>query len=396
MTQKILILSTVSSTLWVFYRGLIAALRAQGHDVTVAAANDYCLERFADEYGCRIVPLQLRRRIAPLHDLICLVQLIRLMRFRRYDLVHAHTPKAGLLGMTAAWLAGISNRIYTLHGLPLETAHGLKRILLRITEKVSLGLAASRLVVSESLANRCLELGLLKKDHFRILGDGSACGVDRSRFNSDKCRGEDAVAAKQKLNIPADALVIGFVGRVTPDKGIDVLLDVFEQLCCERQNVHLLIIGDYDGPRGERVAEYRRRIQENKRISHCTFTEDIVPLYGCMDMLVLPSKREGFNYALLEASACGLPVIAARVVGCVDAVIEGKTGLLVHVENRSQLNAAIDTLLSDSKLRAELGKNGEQRIAEHFDSRILINEHMRLYQQCLKQVKSNAEETHAR
>lgn len=376
---KILILSSVASTLWVFYRGLIRELTASGYGVTIAASDDYNLSRFRDEYHCRTINLEIKRRVTPLQDIRCIAQLYRLMRKEKYVLVHAHTPKAGMVGMIAASLAKVPVRIYTLHGLPLETAAGLKRKLLWAVERLTFKAASHRLIVSKSLAERAEELSICRKEEYRILADGSACGVDRSRFNSAAKTPESIAHAKANLDIPQDAVVVGFVGRITPDKGIDCLLDMFEKLSQEYDDLYLMIIADIDNIRGESVNQYQQRIEKHPRIKHLTFVDDMVPFYHAMDLLVLPSKREGFNYALLEAAACGLPTVTTNVTGCIDVVEDGRTGFVVQLGDQHAFNSAVEKLIQDSQLRRQLGQNAEQRVANSFDSKRLIQEHMHLY-----------------
>lgn len=376
-------MASLASTLWVFYRGLIARLCDAGYEVTVAASDDYDLGRFARDFGCPVFAMKISRRISPFQDFACVVRLVRLMRKERFDLVHAHTPKAGLIGMTAAFLAGVPNRVYTLHGLPLETATGVKRELLRQAERLSLGLATCRLIVSRSLSRRAVELGLCRKDGYRILGDGSACGVDRRRFSSAVRTPERIVEARRSLHLPSEATVIGFVGRVTPDKGIDCLLDVYEAIQKKRSDVYLLIVGDFDKLDKKTHQRLDQRIRFNPGIRYQSFIEDIVPCYSAMDMLVLPSKREGFNYALLEAAACGLPAVTTRATGCVDAVVDGQTGLVVDIDDRDGLENAVKTLIGSLELRQTYGAAAEKRVAELFDAERLIDEHSKLYKAML-------------
>lgn len=381
---KLLIMASVASTLWVFYRGLIARLCAEGYEVTTAAADDYDLGRFERQFGCSVFPLAISRRISPVQDAACVWRLIRFMRKERFSLVHAHTPKAGLVGMTAAFLAHVPHRVYTLHGLPMETAGGIKRELLRQAERSSLRLATCRLIVSRTLAARTVELGLCREGACRVLGDGSACGVDRSRFSSAVRTPQRMAEARAMLNLPAGAMVLGFVGRVTPDKGIDCLLDTYETIQKKRNDVYLVIVGDFDKLDDQTHRSLAARIDSNPGIRYQSFVEDIVPYYSAMDMLVLPSHREGFNYAILEAAACGLPVVTTRATGCIDGVLEGETGLLVDIDDRDALKNAIEKLLNSCQLRQTFGAAAERRIVEQYDAKRMIEEHLKLYESLLK------------
>lgn len=378
-------MASLASTLWVFYRGLIERLSREGFDVAVAAADDYDIGRFERLCGCQVFPVAISRRIAPLQDVACVWRLVRWMRRERFDLVHAHTPKAGLVGMTAAALAGVPRRVYTLHGLLMETATGTKRELLRQAERMSMRLATCRLVVSRSLAQRAVALGVCAEGGYRILGDGSACGVDRSRFHSGVRTPERSAAARALFDLPQTATVVGFVGRITPDKGVDCLLDAFERIAAGLPDVYLLMVGDFDKLNEATYRRLESRIQGNNRIRYRSFVEDIVPCYSAMDLLALPSRREGFNYALLEAAACGLAAVTTRATGCVDGVVEGQTGLLVDVDNSIQLEAAIHTLISSEAMRQRFGAAAETRAAMLYDADRLIEEHLDLYRSMIRQ-----------
>jgi glycosyltransferase involved in cell wall biosynthesis len=389
MKPKVLIMSSVSSTLWVFYRGLIERLASDGYEVTIAAMDDYHLNRFGTDYGCRILPMQIHRRISPLQDIRCIIKLAQLLKKEKYDLIHAHTPKAGMIGMIAAWLMRVPVRIYTLHGLPLETVRGVKKRIYRAVERLTAACATYRLAVSHSLADRAVELGVCRKDTYHILADGSACGVDPSRFCSANKDPLKTAALKNSLSIPQDAVVVGFVGRITKDKGMDCLLDAFSLLSDQYEKVYLLLVGDYDAARDNRSDGYRKKIEANPKIRHQSFVDDIVPYYFLMDLLVLPSRREGFNYALLEAGACGLPAVTTRVTGCVDAVLENETGFIVSVDDPDQLRRAMETLINNPELRVRMGSTAEQRVSRDFNSKRLIDEHVKLYRQLLDQAAGN-------
>jgi glycosyltransferase involved in cell wall biosynthesis len=380
---KLLIVASVASTLWVFYRGLIKRLYETGFDVTVAASDDYDLNRFVRECHCRVFPIDISRRIAPFSDLRCILRLRQFIRRERFDLVHAHTPKGGLIGMTASYLARVPIRVYTMHGLPMETVTGVKRELLKRAEQLSLQLSTCRLIVSRSLSRRAIELGLCRENDYRILGDGSACGVDRSRFSSAIRTPQRIAQARHSLNLPIESVVIGFVGRVTPDKGIDCLLDAFESIQMKLSDVYLLIVGNFDKLDSQTYRRIESRISCNSRIRYQSFVDDIIPYYSAMDMLVLPSKREGFNYALLEAASCGLPTVATRATGCIDAVVEKQTGLLVDINDYAGLADAIDRLAASGQMRSEYGVSAEKRIIDYFSAERLIEEHIKLYHELM-------------
>jgi len=380
MKPKIMLISSVPVTLWVFYRVLIEKLQLDGFDLTIVSSPAEELNRMRTCFGCRTLGLQIHRRLSPLADAFAVLRLVRYMRREKYDIVHAHTPKAGIVGMLAAFIAQVPNRIYTMHGMPLETAKGYKRELLRSVESLTFRLATKRLIVSQSLSERAVGERITMLGEFEILGDGTACGVDRRRFNSSGKSESIVRDVRRKYGICPETVVVGFVGRVVPDKGIVCLLDAFDVLVkrCSVA-VSLFIVGEYEIVRESVSDATRRRIEENPKIISCGKTDDIVSCYYAMDMLVLPSRREGFNYALIEAAACGLPTITTRATGCVDAVVQDETGFIADVDDVQQLADAIQKLVENPQQRRAFGRKGEERVEKFFKSDRLLSEHLKLY-----------------
>jgi glycosyltransferase involved in cell wall biosynthesis len=381
--KKICMVSAVPGTLWGFYGGLIKQLKVSSMDVTIASSDMPHLSDFKEQLGCKVFPVEITRKISPLKDLAAICKLTRHFNREKYDIVHAHTPKGGLIGMISAFLAGISNRVYTIHGLLLETSSGLKRKLLWSSEWLTCKLATKVLVDSHSLKERVIEEKLCPVSKMQILGDGTACGINLDKFNITEKTAELGRQTREKLNIPQDAKVIGFLGRIVPDKGIKCLIDAFEMVQKKSDNIYLLLMGTFETVRETVDEETKQRITNNSRVVYGGYANDICSYYSAMDIFVLPSRREGFPYTPLEAGAMGLPVIATKVTGCVDAVVNNVTGLLVDVDNYKQLAEAMLKLLGDPELRKEFGRRGRERVRQLFDSRRLIAEHIALYERIL-------------
>lgn len=348
-----------------FVRGQPAFMRARGHRLSFVTSPGAALEAFGAREGVDVHALAMSRRISPADDLVCLARLVRLLRELRPDIVHAHTPKGGLLGMMAATLAGVRARIYHMRGLPMMTARGTQRALLASTERVSCALATRVLAVSGSLREVAIEERLTRADHIEVLAGGSGNGVDSDRFDPERVGADARAALRGRLGIPRDAVVIGFVGRLVGDKGVVELTDAYGALRARHPALHMLVAGPFEA-RDAVPAATREALERDPTVHLLDFVEDTAPLYAAMDVLALPTYREGFPNVPLEAASMRVPVVATRVPGCVDAVADGETGTLVPARDAGALADALDAYVASPELRRAHGDAGRARVLESF------------------------------
>ena len=346
--------------------GRLRALREAGFRVTLISSPGELLERTAAREGVEAIGLPMRREIALLADLTALIRLWWLLMRLRPDLVEFSTPKAGLLGCIASSLARVPVRVYMLRGLKLETSSGVKRALLLAAERVSAACAHVVLCNSHSMREEAAALGVAPASKMRLLGEGSSNGVDVQRFSP----GPSDV--RSWLNISAAAPVVGFVGRLTRDKGIPELIDAFDSIVKAEPEAHLLLVGWFDAAEDALSADVRAKIARHPRI-HCTgFVADTAPYYRAMDLMVLASWREGFPNAVLEAAATGIPVITTACTGTRDSVIPEVTGLLIPPGYPAAISEGALKLLRDPARRSAMSKAARSWICEHFsDVRVL-------------------------
>jgi len=281
-----------------------------------------------------------------------------------------------------ASLTRVPVRIYHQHGLPLVTATGLKRHILRWTERTACRLAHQVICVSESVREVAIAEGLCPREKIKVLEHGSIDGIEGDRkFNPARISAESAQLVRARYQIPQGALVMGFVGRIVRDKGLSELAQSWRVLREECPSLHLLVAGPFES-QDPIPADVEATLRSDPRIHLVGMAHDMPSIYRTLDLLVLPTYREGFPASLLEAAAMEVPVIATRIPGCVDAVRDGETGLLVPVRDAEALTAAIRVYLGDPKLRRQHGAKGRDRARREFDPEVmresLFQEYLRL------------------
>ena len=338
----------------------VRALRNAGFRVLLLSSPGPLLDLTATREGAERIPLLIERGISPFADLKTLFHLWRLIGRCRPDLVEFSTPKAGLLGTVAAWLRGVPRRVYMLRGLKLETATGFKRRILLVAERLTCRCAHVVLCNSASLRSQAQELGVAPAGKLSLLGQGSSNGVDIERFSP----GPSDV--REQLGIPGDAPVLGFVGRLTRDKGLPELVQAFDLILRAEPSARLLLVGWFDAAEDALDKDLRTRILSHPHTHYTGFVSDTAPYYRAMDMLVLPTWREGFPNAVLEAAATGIPVVTTACTGARDAVVPEVTGLLIPPGYPDAICEAVLRLIRDPNLRHRMGRAARAWVIEHY------------------------------
>jgi glycosyltransferase involved in cell wall biosynthesis len=361
-------------------------LASRGFDIHAVSSPGPEWASFVQNEPVSVHQISMPRRISPISDIVALWKLYWLLRTLQPHIVHGHTPKGGLLGMIAAWLANVPVRVYTIHGLPLMTAVGWKRSLLQWTERISCLCASQVLSVSRSICTVAICLQLCPARKIDILLGGSANGIDTlNRFNPARWNAANRLAIRRKHAIPEDALVVGFVGRIVRDKGLVELADAWHILREKFPALHLLILGPFE-PQDPIPEEVEELFRTDPRIHLTGLVAETASYYPAMDILVLPTYREGLPGVLLEAAAMELPVVATRIPGCVDAVIDGRTATLVPPRDYEALATAIAAYLENPALRRQHGLAGRQWVSNEFRREAILQSlydlYIRLLQRC--------------
>ena len=357
-------LTTVPETLW-FLRGQLSFMRSKGFDMHCVSSPGARLEDFGRLEHASTHGVRMARRPAPLADLVSLRALVLLFRSLRPLIVHAHTPKAGLLSMIASWLVCSPVRVYHIHGLPLMTAHGMRKRLLIGIERMACLFAHRVLCVSQSVRQVVLDFHICPANKISVLRAGTVNGIDAlGRFRPDQY-GEARAATRSALEIPDEAQVIGFVGRLVRDKGVDDLVTAWLELSQRFPALHMIVAGRFE-PEDPVSPITEHALRHDVRVHLLGQVDEMPAVYSAMDVLILPSYREGFPYVPMEASAMAIPVVITNVPGCVDAVVDGVTGTLVPPRDPKSLAGAIARYLDDPDLRRRHGLAGRERVLRDF------------------------------
>lgn len=351
----------------------LRALRRDGFRVVLIASPGMLLEQTAADASVDTMAIPIERGIAPLHDLLSLWRLWHTLRRLGPDVTEFSTPKAGLLGNLAALLCRVPRRVYLLRGLRLETAKRLERIILRLSERAAAACSNLVLCNSASLRQAAYAERIAPLHKLRVLGEGSSHGVDVQRF----APGVDEV--RDALYLPKNAPVIGYVGRLTRDKGVPDLIAAFEQVLQHIPEAYLLLVGWFDASEDALGQELRERIAGHSRIRYTGFVADTAPYYRAMDIMVLPTWREGLPNVVLEAAASGVPVITTTATGARDAVVPEVTGLLVPPGYPEAIAEAVLKLMGDPVRREYMGRAARAWVIQHFVEGYVVERAVLLY-----------------
>ena len=385
---RIMVMTTVPQTLTAFLVPQLRSLEEAGFEVHVVSSPGPALDTLGVGPDTTRHGIPLERRPDPVRDLASLWRMFQLIRRVRPQIVHAHTPKAGLIGMAAAALAGVPVRLYTIHGLPLLTRSGIRRWMLEAAERTSASLATHCYAVSESVRSLLVELKLCPAAKVAILGDGSCAGVDVDCFFPSPGDSRVGQAVRSQYGIPAEAPLVTFVGRLARDKGIGVLGQAWPEVAAASPGAYLLLVGEKDTSDpvpDEEMAALQRH--PRVRFAGTVGKPQVFGVYTATDIGVLPTFREGLPQTALEAAAAGLPMVATRVSGVVNAIEDGVTGLLVPAGQAAPLASALRLLLSDVDLRRRLGAAARARVVNRFSqqrvNQLWMSEYHRLVQALL-------------
>lgn len=367
--RPVLVVAITSSVSSVLLRGQLQCMRERGFDVHLLSSPGTEARELAASEAITLHELPMERDPRLGRDLVSLIQLVRLLRSLRPDIINYGTPKAGLLCALAAWACRIRVRIYTLRGFRHESATGVLCRVLITLERLTCRISHAVICISPSVRDLAIVQRITSPSKLRVLGNGSSNGFDLKRFDAGRFDDADRRQKRARLSIPEDALVIGFVGRLIPRKGVEDLLEAWQLLRSHDVRVRLLLVGPYESAQPLALAS-QELIDRDQRIHQVDFVPDVEAYLAVMNVFVLPAHWEGFGNVLVEAASMGLPVVSTTGTGTRDAVSDGFNGILVPPKDVDAITAAIRSYLESPALRRKHGTNGREWAAGFTHERV--------------------------
>ena len=337
------------------------------YSVTLVSAQKEQLEALAKEQGVAYFPLEMTRKITPLQDLRCLLQLVRFLRKEKPHIVHSHTPKAGIIGMLAAFIARVPVRMHTIAGLPLMEVKGIKKRILYAVERLTYRYATHVYPNSKGLMDFIQEKHLAEKTPLQIIGKGSSNGIDTGHFNANSISDQELIKCQKKWTIAQDDFVFLFIGRLVGDKGINELVVAFEQFSSKLPKVKLFLVGPQEPTLDPLAKSTLKAIDQNPSIILTGYQQDVRPFLKMAQVFVFPSYREGFPNVVLQAGAMGVPCIVSDINGCNEIIEDEINGFVVPPKQIQPLVEKMQFLYKDAEKRTIFIERTQTLIATNFE-----------------------------
>jgi glycosyltransferase involved in cell wall biosynthesis len=386
--SKIIRITTVPISLKLLLSGQMKFMKDAGWEVLMVSADGREINEIVKKEDCRHEVIPFTRKITPFQDLSCLWQLYNLIKREKPDIVHTHTPKAGMLGMLAAKLAGVKVRIHTVAGLPYMVAEKQKKSLLVNIEKLTYSWATHVWPNSRSLKQFIIDENLVGQEKLKVIGFGSSNGVDLEKFNRGILKENHLVAATMRIMPGDNDFIILAVGRLVKDKGIEELVTAFlESKIADKSK--LVLLGSFEQDLNPIDEEIVRKINDHPRIVQIEWTDHVAHYLALADILVHPSHREGFPNVLLEAGAMQVPIICSDIIGNSDIVTNKKTGLIFPVKNKEFLKDALEFAFIKRDFMQKLADNLFREIEEMYQRKKIHQLILEEYQNNLRSLDKN-------
>ncbi|WP_094561732.1 glycosyltransferase [Synechococcus sp. 8F6] len=379
MNPSIIFVSSHAMSVVSFILPHIRALKAVAPVQVLANTSDSTLlKRLGVDSVIQSIPVV--RPIAPWMDLKALCILYFCFTRGRPLAVHTITPKAGFLGMAAAWMARVPVRVHSFTGQVWVTRHGLVRWLLKSVDKLTAAMATDVLVDSPSQLAFLVGQGVVSASRGTVLGAGSICGVNTQRFRPDKIARQ---AVRKKLGTPTGAFVCLYLGRLNYDKGVLDLARAFAKVASSNANAELWVVGPDEANLFGKMQVLLQNVKS--QVKRVDFTPEPERFMQAADLFCMPSYREGFGSSVIEAAACGVPALVSDIYGLTDAVVDGKTGWMHEAGNVQELARRMEDILANPSGLESKGQAAQSYAAKFFAEELITNLMVEFYNRLLNE-----------
>jgi glycosyltransferase involved in cell wall biosynthesis len=381
---KLIRVTTVPIALKYLLAGQMKYMSGHGFEVIMVSADGDGREDVISQEGCTHHILPMTRKITPFADLRSLWKMYRYFKKEKPDIVHSHTPKAGLLSMLAARWAGVKIRIHTVAGLRFMTSGGMTRKILIRMEKLTASAATHVWPNSFSLQQVIREKKLAPGNKIEVIGKGSSNGIDLTRFSRGALNGGQVQQIKASVKYEDNLVYVLSVGRIVKDKGISELLHAFSRLYEENNRLRLVLVGEYEDELDPIDERSREILKTHPAVILTGWKEEVEYYMHISAVLVHASYREGFPNVLLQAGAMECPVVCSRIEGNVDVVEHEITGLLFESRNADELYERLKFAIDNPQVMKQYSVRLREKIERDFDRRIVHENLLKKYTELLE------------
>ena len=379
MNKKLFRITTIPMSFKYLLKGQMAFMSKNGFNVTMISSDGPELNDVIENEKCDHIIIPLTRKITIVKDLKATYNLYKLFRKEKPDIVHTHTPKAGIIGMLSSYFARVPIRLHTVAGLPLMEATGFKRIVLNLVEKLTYKCSTKVYPNSYGLKKIILNHRFTSENKLKVIGKGSSNGIDTSYFNPELFSIEENAVLKADLGIKKTDLVFIFVGRIVSDKGINELVEAFDKICLVKENIKLLLVGPFEDELDPLQKRTKLLINNNENIISVGYQNDVRPYFAISNCLVFPSYREGFPNVVMQAGAMKLPSIVSDINGCNEIIENNINGFIIKLKSVDAIYDAMIKITSDKPLFNKLRLSSMYSIKMKYEREVywglLLNEY---------------------
>jgi glycosyltransferase involved in cell wall biosynthesis len=364
---KLVRITTVPLSLDKLLSGQLKYMHDHDFDVYMISSWDDSVPLIENREQSRFIRVDMTRTISPLKDIVSLIRMISVLRKLKPQIVHTHTPKAGLIGIVAARFAGVPVRLHTVAGLPLMETSGLKKTILEWAEWLTYCCAVKVYPNSKNLHDYIIKNKFCKPEKLEVIGNGSSNGIDTNYFKINPAIQQQAEKLKKEFLITDADFVFIFVGRLVKDKGIEELVQAFAQLNKTYPYLRLLLVGPFEPERDPLSTGCLNEIKNNNNIIITGFQNDVRPYLALSNVLTFPSYREGFPNVPMQAGCFDLPSIVTDINGCNEIIENKKNGLIIPVKDIESLQKAMELMIADQSLYLRIKDNARKMVVGRYE-----------------------------